>query len=51
VVDLVGQKMLLGEIDSMAWNTAAFEVGITTVLPGMVARPHWCFSWTNRELV
>jgi hypothetical protein len=51
VVDLAEQKMLWGEINPMAWNAAASEVVIATVPPCMVARPHRCFGWTNRELV
>jgi hypothetical protein len=33
VVELVVQKMLLGEIDPMASNTATSEVGVATVPP------------------
>jgi hypothetical protein len=51
VVDLAERKTLLGEIDPMAWNAAAFEVRITTMPPCMVARPRRCFGWTNCELV
>jgi hypothetical protein len=44
VVDLAVRKMLLGEIDPMAWNANASEVGVATVPPCMVARPCWCFG-------
>jgi hypothetical protein len=50
-VDLAERKTLLGEIDPMAWNAAASEVGVAIVSPCMVARARQFFGWPNRELI
>jgi hypothetical protein len=51
VVKLAVPKTLLGEIDPMAWNAVASEVGVATVPPCMVVGPRRDFGWPNLEFI